>query len=100
MLGRVFVGQSKYLIRETNFVLCYKIIFIFSGVIVAGGFGSRGIEGKINAIEWARTNHKPFLGICLGLECAVIEFSRNVLGLKNANSSEFAKVENQVVSIY
>ena len=65
--------------------------------LVAGGFGNRGVEGKIKAIEWARTTKKPFLGICLGLQCAVIEYSRNVLGLKDANSSEFAKVDNQVV---
>jgi CTP synthase (UTP-ammonia lyase) len=66
--------------------------------LVAGGFGVRGVEGKIKAIEWARINKKPFLGICLGLQCAVIEFTRNVLGLKDAHSSEFSKVENQVVN--
>lgn len=70
----------------------------FSGILVPGGFGSRGIEGKISAIEWARTQSKPFLGICLGLQCAVIEFSRHVLNYKNANSSEFDKCEHQVVS--
>ncbi|CAF3647882.1 unnamed protein product [Rotaria socialis] len=67
------------------------------GVIVPGGFGSRGVEGKIAAIEWARTQSKPFLGICLGLQCAVIEFARHVLQYKGANSSEFDKVEHQVV---
>ncbi|CAF0817313.1 unnamed protein product [Adineta ricciae] len=67
------------------------------GVLVPGGFGSRGIEGKIAAIEWARTQGKPFLGICLGLQCAVIEFARHVLQHKNANSSEFDKCEHQVV---
>lgn len=51
-------------------------------VIVPGGFGSRGMEGKINACEWCRKNKKPFLGICLGMQAAVIEFARNVLGLK------------------
>lgn len=66
---------------------------------MAGGFGHRGVDGKINAIEWARKNNRPFLGICLGLQCAVIEFSRNVLGFKDANSSEFTKTEHQVVSI-
>jgi CTP synthase (UTP-ammonia lyase) len=70
---------------------------IFSGVLVPGGFGSRGIEGKIAAIEWARTQSKPFLGICLGLQCAVIEFARHVLQYKNANSAEFDKCEHQVV---
>lgn len=54
---------------------------ISSGVIVPGGFGSRGIEGKIRACQWSRENKKPFLGICLGLQAAVIEFARNVLNL-------------------
>ena len=58
------------------------------GVLVPGGFGDRGIEGKISAIQWARENKKPFLGICLGMQCAVIEYARNVLGFEGANSSE------------
>jgi len=59
------------------------------GVLVAGGFGKRGTEGKIRAIEYARTRKIPFLGICLGMQLAMIEFARNVLGLQNANSVEF-----------
>jgi CTP synthase len=59
------------------------------GVLVPGGFGVRGVEGKIEAIRYARENGVPFLGICLGLQCAVIEFARNVAGLGVANSSEF-----------
>jgi CTP synthase len=59
------------------------------GVLVPGGFGSRGIEGKIAAIAFARGNRIPFFGICLGMQCAVIEFARNVLGLEGANSEEF-----------
>ena len=59
-----------------------------NGVLVAPGFGQRGIEGKIEAIQYARENKIPFLGICLGMQMAVIEFSRNVLGLANANSLE------------
>jgi len=59
------------------------------GILVPGGFGERGIEGKLKAIRFARENNVPFFGICLGLQCAVIEFSRNVLGLKEANSTEF-----------
>jgi CTP synthase len=59
------------------------------GVLVPGGFGVRGIEGKITAIQYARENGIPFLGLCLGLQCAVIEFARNVAGMGNANSSEF-----------
>ncbi|MCS6979802.1 MAG: CTP synthase [Flavobacteriales bacterium] len=58
------------------------------GILVAPGFGSRGIEGKIRAIRYARENNIPFLGICLGMQCAVVEFARNVLGLKNAHSTE------------
>ncbi|MBU5454227.1 CTP synthase [Caproiciproducens sp. MSJ-32] len=58
------------------------------GVLVPGGFGDRGVEGKIEAIRYARENKVPFLGICLGMQCAVIEYSRNVLGLRDANSSE------------
>jgi len=59
------------------------------GIVVPGGFGYRGIEGKIVAIKYARENGIPFLGLCLGLQCAVIEFARNVCGLKGANSTEF-----------
>ena len=58
------------------------------GVLVAPGFGERGIEGKIDAVKYARENNLPYLGICLGMQMAVIEFSRNILGLKNANSTE------------
>ena len=58
------------------------------GVLVAPGFGERGIEGKIEAVRYARENDLPFLGICLGMQMAVIEYSRNVLGLKDANSTE------------
>jgi CTP synthase len=60
------------------------------GVLVPGGFGMRGIEGKIDAIRYARKSETPFFGICLGMQCAVIEFARNVLNLPQANSTEFA----------
>lgn len=59
------------------------------GILVPGGFGYRGIEGKIKAIKFARERKVPFLGLCLGMQCAVIEFARNVCGLRRANSSEF-----------
>jgi CTP synthase len=59
------------------------------GIIVPGGFGKRGIEGKINAIRFARENNIPFLGLCLGMQCAVIEFARNVCKMHGANSTEF-----------
>jgi len=61
----------------------------FAGIIVPGGYGSRGIEGKIAAIRYARTQKIPFLGICLGMQCAVIEYARNVCNLGQANSTEF-----------
>ncbi|HHD79483.1 MAG TPA: CTP synthase [Epsilonproteobacteria bacterium] len=61
------------------------------GVLVAGGFGERGVEGKILAIQYAREEKVPFLGICLGMQLSMIEFARNVLGLKEANSVEFKK---------
>ena len=59
-----------------------------NGILVAPGFGERGIEGKIEAVRYARENHLPFLGICLGMQMAVIEYARNVLGLEGANSTE------------
>lgn len=58
-------------------------------LVVPGGFGIRGIEGKLNVIRYARENNLPFLGLCLGMQCAVIEYARNVVGLKDANSMEF-----------
>lgn len=61
------------------------------GILIPGGFGYRGIEGKIKAVEFARVNNIPFFGICLGMQTAVIEFARNVCGLKRANSTEFDK---------
>ena len=60
-------------------------------LVVPGGFGVRGIEGKLNVIRYARENNLPFLGLCLGMQCAVIEYARNVLGIENANSTEFAE---------
>ena len=69
-----------------------------SGVIVPGGFGERGIEGMIETAKYCRENHVPYLGICLGMQIAVIEFARNVCMLKNANSGEFdANAENKVI---
>jgi len=62
------------------------------GILVPGGFGNRGIEGKIQAVKYARENKIPFFGICLGMQCAVIEFARNVCGLAGANSTEFDPV--------
>lgn len=69
-------------------------------ILIPGGFGKRGTEGKIKAIEFARENKVPFLGICLGMQLAITEFARNVVGLKNANSTEFnAKTQYPVVAL-
>ena len=73
-------------INENNVA---DILKEYDGILVPGGFGSRGIEGKLCAIKYARENNIPFLGICLGMQMAVVEFARNVLGIKNANSAEF-----------
>jgi len=68
------------------------------GILVPGGFGIRGINGKVKAIKYARENKIPFFGICLGMQCAVVEFSRNIIGLKDSNSSEFdPDTENPVI---
>ena len=67
------------------------------GVLVPGGFGDRGIEGKINAVRFARENKVPYFGICLGMHCATIEFARHVAKLKNANSSEFSSTSPYLV---
>ena len=72
----------------------------YNAIIVPGGFGNRGIEGMITTIKYARENDIPFLGICLGMQMTVVEFARNVLGLKDANSEEFAPYsKNQVIHI-
>ena len=68
-----------------------KELKTYDGIIIPGGFGTRGVEGKIKAIKFCRKNKIPFLGLCLGMQLAVVEFARNVCGLKNAASTEFAK---------
>ena len=70
------------------------------GIIVPGGFGSRGIEGKIRAIKYARENNVAFLGLCLGMQLAIIEFARNVCKLPDANSTEFNPLcENKIIDL-
>ncbi len=81
--------NSEELEKEDNLKEVFKNS---QGIIVPGGFGSRGIEGKIKAINYARTNKIPFLGICLGMQLAVIEFARNVCHLTNASSTEFNEI--------
>ncbi len=71
----------------------------YAGILIPGGFGNRGIEGKIIAINYARINKVPFFGICLGMQLAAVEFARNVCGIKNANSSEFVKNNFSVIDL-
>ncbi len=70
-----------------------------AAILVAPGFGNRGIEGKIVAVRYAREHNIPFLGICLGMQCAVIEFARNVLGIADANSSEMEATPHPVIDL-
>ena len=77
-----------------------EVLQKYDGIVVPGGFGSRGIEGKIQTIKYARENNVPFLGICLGMQMAVVEYARDVLGLKDANSSELDEnTQNPVIHI-
>lgn len=79
---------------------CDAFLNNVEGIVVPGGFGTRGIEGKIQVIQYARENNIPFLGLCLGMQTAVIEFARNVAKLTRANSTEFdAQGDQQVISI-
>lgn len=68
-----------------------RLLGSYDGILIPGGFGERGIEGKVEAVRFAREKKIPFFGICLGMQCAAIEFGRNVVGLENANSTEFDK---------
>jgi CTP synthase len=70
-----------------------------AGLLVAPGFGERGIEGKITAVQYVRTRNIPFFGICLGLQCAVIEFARDMCGLDRANSTEFKQTDQNVIDM-
>jgi len=88
--------SSETLLKDN---LEYHLRFA-DGILVAPGFGERGLEGKIAAVQYARENNIPFFGICLGMQCAVIEFARNVLGLKDANSTEMNKdTANPVINM-
>jgi CTP synthase len=78
----------------------WKLLKEADGILVPGGFGSRGIEGKILAAKYARENKVPYLGVCLGLQIATIEFCRNVLGMKDANSTEFVEDSENPVIIF
>lgn len=86
--------------EEINDKNVHEVLKDLNGILVAPGFGSRGIEGKIAAVNYARVNNIPFLGICLGMQCAVIEFARNILGLDGANSTEIdRKTKHPVIDL-
>eukprot|EP00484_Ammonia_sp_Unknown_P002036 CAMPEP_0197023394 /NCGR_PEP_ID=MMETSP1384-20130603/4088_1 /TAXON_ID=29189 /ORGANISM="Ammonia sp." /LENGTH=727 /DNA_ID=CAMNT_0042451597 /DNA_START=155 /DNA_END=2338 /DNA_ORIENTATION=- len=90
------LNQSK--VKSFECKTAWNKLKSVDGILIPGGFGDRGIEGKILAVEYARTHKIPFLGICLGMQMAVIEFCRNVLKLSNANSTEFdADTKNAAV---
>ena len=95
--AKVIVRQVKA--EELNENSPEELFDGIDGLLIPGGFGERGIEGKIKAIRYARENKIPFFGICLGMQCAVIEFARNVCGLTKANSSEFKKNNYSVIDL-
>ena len=83
-----------------DYKACKELLKDVQAVVVPGGFGIRGIEGKLNVIRYARENNLPFLGLCLGMQCAVIEYARNVVGIKDANSKEFDEnAQNPVIDL-
>lgn len=89
-----YVNSEK--ITEQNVA---TVLGDMSGILVAPGFGHRGLEGKITAVKYARENLVPFLGICLGMQCSVIEYARNVLGLAEANSTETGATPEPVIDL-
>lgn len=109
ILSHLFLSFSQWIEADTlekgnddkpaaEYHQAWHRLCMAEGILVPGGFGSRGIEGKILAANHARKNNIPYLGICLGLQIAVIEFARNVLGLKDANSTEVnPKTEHPLV---
>ncbi|MGE5480545.1 MAG: CTP synthase [Chloroflexota bacterium] len=85
--------------EEINALNASEKLSKLDGVLVGPGFGNRGIEGKIAAVQFARENRIPFFGICLGMQCAVVEFARNVCGMVGANSAEFEKNDYNVIDL-
>ena len=99
-----FENESQVDIRlinaeEVNPDTADKLLSECDGILVPGGFGDRGIEGKIEAVRFARENKKPYLGLCLGMHMATIEFARHVAGLDHANSSEFVDSDQNVIDL-
>ena len=92
----VWINTEK-IKNDNDAIVTFKDI---DGILIPGGFGSRGAEGKILTSKYARENNIPFLGICLGLQCAVIDFARNVCKINDANSSEFKpRCKNKVIDL-
>ena len=91
-----WIDSEELEVKNPNLSNIFKDI---NGIIVPGGFGERGSEGKINSIKFSRINKIPFFGICFGMQMAVIEFARNVLSLKDASSSEFGKTKFPLVGL-
>ena len=85
-------------VKLKNQKKCEEMLSIFNGILVPGGFGKRGVEGKINSITFAKDKKIPFLGICFGMQLAVIESIRGLKGYENATSSEFSKKKNNVIT--
>ena len=92
--------KIRYIDSETIMDEGLDVLKGVDGILVPGGFGNRGVEGKISTVQYARENAIPYLGICLGMQVAVIEFARNVAGLNGANSTEFdQKTEHPVIGL-
>ena len=92
--------NMKYINAEDVETEGVSLLADADAILVPGGFGARGLEGKLTAVKYARENKVPYLGICLGMQSVVIEFARNVLGLKDANSTEFDKeTKNPVIGL-
>ncbi|MCE1189717.1 MAG: CTP synthase [Ignavibacteria bacterium] len=96
------MNNAKVKVRLINAEECdpekmHELLDGVHGILIPGGFGERGVEGKIQAIRFARENNIPFFGICLGMQCAIIEFARNVCGMSKANSSEFKTGKYSVI---
>ena len=90
--GRLFGSVTNANVAET--------LKDMDGIVIAPGFGSRGVEGKLIALKYARENDLPTLGICLGMQCMVIEYARNVLGFKDANTTEVeSNIEHKVIDL-
>ena len=90
----IWINSEKIISNNIN-----KLFKNISAILVPGGFGERGIEGKIKSIKYSRENKIPFLGICLGMQMAIVEFGRNVIKLKDCYSSEFKNVKNPVIGL-